>query len=545
MRRLFLGTSACLIAGACHDGGGGNPSMTGFTVMTATFPGFTTSDLPTSGAPQDVDTETGTGTATGGGTASEGATTMAVGATITAATDMTGMTGQTGMSGMTDMSDAGDTGQQGTTATPSSCGDGALDPGEECDNGGENGPDQACYADCTLNRCGDGVSEGPEDCDLGPQNGQDSGCSLDCKVLPSACGMQKVAAQVTIKPVDIVVLIDNSGSMAAEIAGVESNINKNFADILAASGLDYRVIMVSAFGKNAAYKVCIEAPLGGIPPGGCVEPPPVPINNPGIFYHYSTPLSSVNAACRALSTFDGLEPDMYGFAPLGWQAWLRADALKVFLVITDDQMACSYGEKTYDDSNNAADAIAAAKALDVAMLAKSPLHFGTAEARNYLWYSIVGMSFNVPPEDPFVATDPLIAAKCVSAVTSGLGYQALSNVTGGWRFPLCDTTKYDQIFHGIAQNVVAGAKIACDFVIPAAPEGKILDEQSVVVHVTPEGQMNPVVYNQVAGPGMCAPMAFYVQAGEVILCPEACAALQNDKDVQIEVEFTCEPLIPN
>ena len=63
--------------------------------------------------------------------------------------------------------------------------------------------------------------------------------------------------------------------------------------------------------------------------------------------------------------------------------------------------------------------------------------------------------------------------------------------------------------------------------------------------VTPAGQMQPVMYDQVPGLEMCAPMAFYVDAGKVILCPEACAALQNDKDVEIEVEFTCEPLVPN
>ena len=445
------------------------------------------------------------------------------------------MNGMNGTNGTNDTTEGG----------PPGCGDGVLDPGEECDDGAQNGPHHDCYADCTLNHCGDGVSELPEECDLGSANGPDGGCSQLCEVLPSACGTQSAAAQVTIKPVDIVIVIDNSGSMALEIAGVESNINKNFADILAASGLDYRVILVSAFGKNSTYKVCIEAPLGGIPQGGCLEPPAQPVNNPGRFYHYSTPISSVDAACRALSTFDGAEPDLYGFAPLGWRSWLRADSLKVFLVITDDQMACSYGDKIYIDSNMGPDAVLAASALDAAILARSPQHFGTAEARNYLWYSIVGMGFNVPPWTPYTPKDPLIAAKCPSAVTGGLGYQALSNVTGGWRFPLCDTSQYDQVFDGIAQNVVEGAKIACEFVIPAAPEGKALDEDSVVVHVTPMGEINPEIYEQVPGLAMCAPMAFYVADGKVILCPEACAALQNDKAAEIEVEFTCEPLIPN
>ncbi|MDY0000449.1 MAG: hypothetical protein RBU30_04045 [Polyangia bacterium] len=48
-----------------------------------------------------------------------------------------------------------------------SCGDGLLDPGEECDDGPGNsdtGAD-ACRTDCTRARCGDGVVDNLEDCD--------------------------------------------------------------------------------------------------------------------------------------------------------------------------------------------------------------------------------------------------------------------------------------------------------------------------------------------------------------------------------------------
>jgi hypothetical protein len=303
--------------------------------------------------------------------------------------------------------------------------------------------------------------------------------------------------------------------------------------------------MVSAYGKNSSYKVCIEAPLGGIAPGGCLNPPAQPVNNPGKFYHYSVAISSLNAACKALSTFDGVDKDQFGFAPTGWQTWLREDALKVFLVITDDRMSCTYANKNYNDGGTIVGAGTASAAFDASLLAKSPLHFGALPERNYLWYSIVGMTYNAPPEAPYTLKDPLITAKCPSAVNGGLGYQALSNLTDAWRFPLCDTTKYNEIFDGIAKNVVADSKIACDFVIPPPPEGKTLDKDSVVVNVTPAGQMNPVIYDQVPSLDMCAPMAFYVDGDNVILCPEACAALQADKDAAIEVEFTCEPLVPN
>ena len=554
IREQILGVSVCLFLVGCNDGGGDrlseSASASASATVTATVTATATAtDTSSTASASEGETESaGTGTATGTGTgaptttaATDTGTTTPVDETMTGSGTTAGTTaGTTGTTGT-----PGTTGTTSTSGAPASCGDGQQDPGEECEDGAQNGPDQPCYANCTLNGCGDGVNEAPEECDLGAENGPDSGCSVQCKILPSACGKQNAVAEITKKPVDIVILIDNSGSMSAEIKGVESNINKNFADILAASGLDYRVIMVSGFGKNSSNRVCIEAPLGGIPQGGCLNPPAQPVNNPGKFYHYSVAISSVNAACKALSTIDGVDKDQFGLAPTGWQTWLREDALKVFMVITDDRMNCSYANKVYNDGNTIVAAGTASAAYDASLLAKSPLHFGTIAARNYLWYSIVGMAYNMPPESPYTLKDPLITAKCPTGVNGGLGYQALSNLTDAWRFPLCDTTKYNEIFDGVAKNVVASSKIACDFVIPPPPEGKLLDKDSVVVSVTPAGQVDPVVYDQVPNVDMCTPMAFYVEGDKVILCPEACMALQANADAEVEVEFTCEPLVPN
>lgn len=71
-----------------------------------------------------------------------------------------------------------------------SCGDGALDPGEVCDDGNTDGTD-GCTDECELNICGDGrVFVGAEQCDEGLQNGQGcnstygsscTACSLSCR----------------------------------------------------------------------------------------------------------------------------------------------------------------------------------------------------------------------------------------------------------------------------------------------------------------------------------------------------------------------------
>ena len=67
----------------------------------------------------------------------------------------------------------------------------------------------------------------------------------------AACAQQKVRAEHgSRRPVDIIFVIDNSGSMADEIASVRKNIQTDFASIIEDSGVDYRVIMVSRFGLD-------------------------------------------------------------------------------------------------------------------------------------------------------------------------------------------------------------------------------------------------------------------------------------------------------
>lgn len=81
------------------------------------------------------------------------------------------------------------------------CGDGVLDPGEQCDDGSRNSdvePD-ACRTDCTNPRCNDYVADSDEECDRSDLNGQDCwdvgdfnrgtlGCTNDCVFDTSLCG---------------------------------------------------------------------------------------------------------------------------------------------------------------------------------------------------------------------------------------------------------------------------------------------------------------------------------------------------------------------
>jgi len=70
------------------------------------------------------------------------------------------------------------------------CGDGNTDPGEGCDDAGDNSdstPD-ACRSNCALPSCGDGTIDSGEECDEGSRNSDrmPDACRADC-TLPS-CG---------------------------------------------------------------------------------------------------------------------------------------------------------------------------------------------------------------------------------------------------------------------------------------------------------------------------------------------------------------------
>ncbi len=81
------------------------------------------------------------------------------------------------------------------------CGDGILDPGEECDDGTENscisGTTGTCTCTCHYATCGDGVRQQWEKCDQGAQNGA-AGCTKACA---TTCGYTECSKAKVFKKV--------------------------------------------------------------------------------------------------------------------------------------------------------------------------------------------------------------------------------------------------------------------------------------------------------------------------------------------------------
>lgn len=354
------------------------------------------------------------------------------------------------------------------------------------------------------------------------------------------CAAQEAAASLAKGPVDIIFVIDNSGSMSGEIAEVEKQVNDNFATIIEASKIDYRVIMVSRHGANSSQRVCIKAPLSGA--ASCTPPPAQPVESARFFQH-SVNVQSTDAWCRLDEFF--AKTDEFGLHPTGWGSLLRANALKVFVVISDDRVSCSFGGATYNDRKTAgttvADGVAAAADFDKRILALSPAQFGTAAKRNYVWHSIIALKefdgADLTKAHP--PTSPIVTNLCSpGAQNPATGHQAMSTLTGGLRYPTCGLN-YTTIFAEMAKGVISGAKVACEFPVPPAPAGQTLDLTTVVPHYTPGTGGAGKDFTQVPNAAGCGADKFYIENNAIKLCPATCDAVQADPKAAIKVLFGC------
>lgn len=369
-----------------------------------------------------------------------------------------------------------------------------------------------------------------------------------------SCAALAETAVKSFRPIDVIFLIDNSGSMSDEIAAVERSINRDFAQIMEASGLDYRVIMVSRYGTpgssvgQSENPICVGAPLSA---SDCDESEKAPVNTER-FFHYSANVQSKDGWCVLLGGYD--QPDEYGDvarpgwtanAPKGWRQFLRPEAFKTFIAIGDDEVDCRVGARSFSDHSTASGGEVAAQAFDSALLGLSPEQFGTARGRNYIWHSIVGMRAYSPTAATWPASAPVDTRLCGSgAQAPGTGYQALSRLTGGMRSPSCDAEHLDTVFNTVAHGIVGAARIDCRWQIPSPPAGQRFDQRLVNVRYTPSADRSTQNIAYVGGASQCRFGGgwYYddpASPRNIVVCPSTCSTLQQDSAARVDVLFGC------
>lgn len=208
--------------------------------------------------------------------------------------------------------------------------DTGIPPREDCSTPFDDDGDGLVNEDCPCEPAGRVERCFPADlslfrgmCRFGQHTCQPSGrwgpcvgawAPLDLQGRPCERNEAFTDTEVTRLPVDIVWAVDTSGSMSAETAAVNANLNR-FAQTIAASGLDYRVVMIARRGTGTR-QVCVPPPLGA---PGC--------GNTERFLHVDRSVGSTDALSLLISTH-----------PM-WRSVLRPNSARFFVVVTDDESA--------------------------------------------------------------------------------------------------------------------------------------------------------------------------------------------------------------
>lgn len=320
---------------------------------------------------------------------------------------------------------------------------------------------------------------------------------------------------------DIIFVLDNSGSMAQEVAAVQSNMNA-FSSQIEASGIDVHVVVISAPpgggpGGGACVDptgiacifvpgltagslingngVCIDAPLGTA--GAC---PQGDDSNPATgFMHVKQAVDSHNALAQIQSTYSQ------------WQSLLRPDAAKTFVVITDDESQVAAPDFTTWVNGQAPFQSAVWRFSGIFCTSASPNCANVGTTYSALVTQTTGVSGNL------------------GEFSSGTGVDA----------------QFKTVFDSLAKAVVADARpVDCQWQIPAPPTGEKLDPNAVNVRYSAMGGQPATIYG-VDGAGKCTDQFggwFYDNPAapqKVQACPQTCKILQSDLSTKVEVLFGC------
>ena len=310
-----------------------------------------------------------------------------------------------------------------------------------------------------------------------------------------ACEGFSQAAENQVRPVDIIWAIDNSESMFEEAEAVQENMN-TFANTILSQGIDVHVAMISQAGPPYPYLyshgVCVPAPLGS---GSCPDD-----SRPPIYLRIDQTVGSTNSLDLLIARYPDYKPV------------LRQNAVKYFAVVTDDTSGML-----------AQDFIGAVGALD-------PGWFDT-------W-----RFFGV-----FCTGSCATESACVE---TGTVYLELTEHWATIPGDLCaGQSNFAGVFSALAQAVVSGTTLDCQWQIPPPPVSQTFDRTKLNVEYTPGGSTTTVpIYHAGESAAACGPQGgwYYddpVNPTQIIVCPVNCDTISNDLSGRIDILFGCETVI--
>ncbi len=298
-----------------------------------------------------------------------------------------------------------------------------------------------------------------------------------------SCAAISKKAEPSVAPVDLVWVVDSSGSMDNEAKRVQDNLNA-FSTAMAKAGIDYHVVMIT----SSAF-VKVPPPLGGSPSYLLVD--------------------------RDVASHDPLKAVIEEFPK--YKSFLRPLAITHLIAVTDDESEPLTAEEFYKQwagllgHGFKTHAIASEK---VAPTFTNPT--GACQTSGF------------PPE---------------GAAAPGMQYYKLADATGGLKFSIC-TADWTALFKTLTAAVAVAEKIPCIFSIPAPPDGSTIDPGKVNVEYTSgSGKKDTLVYVPTGKDGCTAAGGWYyddpVKPTKIYLCTSSCTAVSADKAGKVDIAFGC------
>jgi hypothetical protein len=133
--------------------------------------------------------------------------------------------------------------------------------------------------------------------------------------------------------------------------------------------------------------------------------------------------------------------------------------------------------------------------------------------------------------------------ECEQAAAMGQVHRALVEQTGGVSGDLC-LQDFAPVFDELAQAIVSGAELDCDWAIPEPPTGETLDFGSVNVrytNVSGFGTLLGKVPSEVECPDFDNGWYYDdpVNPTRILACPETCSEIRTRGVKNVEVLFGC------
>ncbi len=332
------------------------------------------------------------------------------------------------------------------------------------------------------------------------------------------CGGVTARAEAQLLPTDVIWSIDTSGSMTASFPAIQQALNA-FSQRIIAANIDARIILLAGAGSGGNQGLCVPAPLGS---GNCGTAPvpggAAPDSREPAFLHLDLPYGSSEGIPTLLNNHNA------------YKHLLRANA-RTQLVLTED------GAPTMT-------AAAVTAHVEGRMSATgSPAWMPGLVAGNYQWNAIV-CSMGLGAGACLLAfLVPQTSLDLVTQTQGLLGNLANAGMTGA-NDPFAD------LLDRLAEQVIVGARVSCDYEIPEPPQGETFDRALVNVRLS-NGTWSQVFPRAPEGVPCSDEQAWKYDnetaPTRVVLCPSACTLAQNDVNAQIDVTFGCETeiLIPD